>query len=369
MVSAEGKQRLEAQLATLRARDANMAPAELETHQRKKADLKFKLKNHIDPPPPPQPEQGGASAFLRNVADTLPSSSGASDVLSNFPNFTSPTLDDLGDFVGTVSFGSTMGFCSGYALKKIGRAGATTVGIIFMSLTAAERSGYIDVRWDNIERDVMGKVGPRAALCPPRRHRRRRRPSSACPRVCIPVLGEPTPHVCSFSRPRASARPRRRWQGRFVRRADCAQEVHVVHDGQKLSGHWRHVHRRPAAWPEEGVSGGPRPLLSSAVGVAATTVFLLSVDENCVRRAQGSQQDSIRRVSPKLCAIHKTRNPKASSRPAALADLQLIAFLYRLSFESYRLYPCISGQPPRDTRCHTHIIYLSCSLGRETWTI
>ena len=172
MATAEGKQRLETQLATLRARDGSVAAAELEAHQRKKAELKFRLKNHMDPPVPPQPE-GGASAFLRNVTDSLPSNGGAAGgtggaVFSGFPNFTPPTQDDLGDFAGTVSFGSAMGFCSGYALKKIGRAGATTVGIIFMSLTAAERSGYINVRWDNIERDVMKKVPPPPCVADPK---------------------------------------------------------------------------------------------------------------------------------------------------------------------------------------------------------
>ena len=40
------------------------------------------------------------------------------------------------------------GFCTGYAVKKAGRAGAFVGGLGFMALTAAERSGYIAVRWD-----------------------------------------------------------------------------------------------------------------------------------------------------------------------------------------------------------------------------
>ena len=39
---------------------------------------------------------------------------------------------------GTMSFGSLAGFCSGYALKGIGRAGAFTVGCLFMGLTGLQ---------------------------------------------------------------------------------------------------------------------------------------------------------------------------------------------------------------------------------------
>ena len=84
-------------------------------------------------------------------------------MISQFPNFTPPTPDDMHVFAGTVSFGSAMGFCSGYALKKIGRAAATTVGVIFLGLTSAQRSGYIDVRWEKIEADSMSLVS--TTLC------------------------------------------------------------------------------------------------------------------------------------------------------------------------------------------------------------
>ena len=52
---------------------------------------------------------------------------------------------------GTMSFGSLAGFCSGYALKGIGRAGAFTVGCLFMGLTGLQRAGYIEVNWNKVE--------------------------------------------------------------------------------------------------------------------------------------------------------------------------------------------------------------------------
>ena len=77
----------------------------------------------------------------------------------SFPTtFTPPTPEEAGAFAGTLSFGSVAGFCTGYAVKKAGRAGAFVGGLGFMALTAAERSGYIAVRWDRIERDCMATL-------------------------------------------------------------------------------------------------------------------------------------------------------------------------------------------------------------------
>ena len=77
----------------------------------------------------------------------------------SFPTtFTPPTAEEAGAFAGTLSFGSVAGFCIGYAVKKAGRAGAFVGGLGFMALTAAERSGYIAVRWDRIERDCMATL-------------------------------------------------------------------------------------------------------------------------------------------------------------------------------------------------------------------
>ena len=78
--------------------------------------------------------------------------------VTNFPNFTPPSNEEMGEFAGTMSFGTLTGFCSGYALKGIGRAGAFTVGCIFMGLTGLQQARYIDVNWKKVEEDVMGKL-------------------------------------------------------------------------------------------------------------------------------------------------------------------------------------------------------------------
>ncbi|KAL3907225.1 MAG: hypothetical protein SGPRY_010250, partial [Prymnesium sp.] len=147
------------ELAELRTRDAApMDPADLDRHRRRKAELKYMIKHKI--PPPPRAEPSVASTIQRVLTDSLPSfpppTAGATGY--SFPTLTLPLLEDLPNFAGTVSFGSMVGFCSGYALKKVGRASAATLGLIFMGITAAEKADWLTVKWENVERDVMSKA-------------------------------------------------------------------------------------------------------------------------------------------------------------------------------------------------------------------
>lgn len=57
-----------------------------------------------------------------------------------------------------MSFGAVMGYCSGYAMKKVGKAVAFGVGIIFIGLQAAVSTGYISVDWAKIQSDTMKKM-------------------------------------------------------------------------------------------------------------------------------------------------------------------------------------------------------------------
>lgn len=153
-----GKQRVQAELAALRARDKDiMDQSDLEKHQRRKAELKFMLKNNVNPAPQEPLFPSGMWKPVADAMTTIPSK--PRGVFGpNFPTFTVPEEEDLTNFAGTLTFGTMMGFCSGYALKKVGRASATTIGVVFMALSAAEKSDWISVKWDNVERDVMGQV-------------------------------------------------------------------------------------------------------------------------------------------------------------------------------------------------------------------
>jgi uncharacterized membrane protein (Fun14 family) len=154
---------LKSELATLRASDKarGLSPKERESNVRRKAELKHIIKSGVLPPPSPPPSKTDqASAMFQSAMETASSVTGGMSLPStmSFPSFTPPGEDEMTHFAGVIGFGSATGFCTGYALKKAGRAAATTAGLIFMALTAAEQKGYIDVRWDNIERDTVGQM-------------------------------------------------------------------------------------------------------------------------------------------------------------------------------------------------------------------
>lgn len=51
-----------------------------------------------------------------------------------------------------------LGFCSGYALKQVGKAAAVAVGIVFLFAQGAASQGYININWHKVQADVIAKV-------------------------------------------------------------------------------------------------------------------------------------------------------------------------------------------------------------------
>uniref|UniRef100_A0A7S0F743 EF-hand domain-containing protein n=1 Tax=Craspedostauros australis TaxID=1486917 RepID=A0A7S0F743_9STRA len=64
-------------------------------------------------------------------------------------------IDKVKPLIAKVSFGGVMGFCSGYAMKKVGKAVAVTIGLGFFGLQSAAYLGYIDVNWNKIVSDAV----------------------------------------------------------------------------------------------------------------------------------------------------------------------------------------------------------------------
>lgn len=48
-----------------------------------------------------------------------------------------------------------MGYCSGMAFRRVGKAFGVVIGIGFMGLQGAASMGYIDVDWNKISKDAM----------------------------------------------------------------------------------------------------------------------------------------------------------------------------------------------------------------------
>jgi uncharacterized membrane protein (Fun14 family) len=71
------------------------------------------------------------------------------------PDPMATAIAKLQPLVTQISFGSIMGFCSGYALKKAGKAAAILVGTGFVALQTAQSYGYIQLDWKKISDDAM----------------------------------------------------------------------------------------------------------------------------------------------------------------------------------------------------------------------
>ncbi|OZJ06167.1 hypothetical protein BZG36_00990 [Bifiguratus adelaidae] len=57
---------------------------------------------------------------------------------------------------GELSFGTVLGFCTGYLIKKVGKLFAMAVGVGFIFLQYLSQKGYITVHWDRMETAYVG---------------------------------------------------------------------------------------------------------------------------------------------------------------------------------------------------------------------
>lgn len=67
-------------------------------------------------------------------------------------------IEKLKPVLANVGFGAVMGYCSGYALKQVGKAMAFVIGIGFVGLQTAAATGYIQVDWSKVKDDVSKKI-------------------------------------------------------------------------------------------------------------------------------------------------------------------------------------------------------------------
>lgn len=56
--------------------------------------------------------------------------------------------------VTQIAIGGVSGWCSGYLFQKVGKLAATAVGGGLLMLQIANNSGYIQVDWKRVEKDV-----------------------------------------------------------------------------------------------------------------------------------------------------------------------------------------------------------------------
>jgi uncharacterized membrane protein (Fun14 family) len=61
--------------------------------------------------------------------------------MDSFMGFAGPILQQLG-------FGGIMGFCAGYASKKVAKAMVVLIGILFICIQLLVYVKFVDVHWD-----------------------------------------------------------------------------------------------------------------------------------------------------------------------------------------------------------------------------
>ena len=57
-----------------------------------------------------------------------------------------------------VSFGSVIGYCSGYTIKQAGKAAALVLGAGIIAVQTCVSYGYIQVDWGKVKDDAIKKV-------------------------------------------------------------------------------------------------------------------------------------------------------------------------------------------------------------------
>jgi uncharacterized membrane protein (Fun14 family) len=75
------------------------------------------------------------------------------DVLNRF-------FEKISSHMTEISFGGAVGFCSGYAVKQVGKVAACTIGVIFILSQVAANNGYIHINWRKVEKDVIRSIDP-----------------------------------------------------------------------------------------------------------------------------------------------------------------------------------------------------------------
>lgn len=63
----------------------------------------------------------------------------------------SKLIDKYGDGMGQATFSGLLGFSSGYAMMKVGKAVAFLIGVVFITAQGLNHAGVVSVKWNRLE--------------------------------------------------------------------------------------------------------------------------------------------------------------------------------------------------------------------------
>ena len=67
-------------------------------------------------------------------------------------------IDKAKPIIAKLSFGSVVGYCSGYTIKQIGKMAAVVLGAGFIAVPTCVSMGYIQVDWGKVKGDAIKQV-------------------------------------------------------------------------------------------------------------------------------------------------------------------------------------------------------------------
>ena len=76
------------------------------------------------------------------------------------PELKLPNVETLAPILGQLTFGALAGFAAGYALKKIGKFAALTLGLFFLGVQLLAYYGLIEINWLQIQKGVDPLLRP-----------------------------------------------------------------------------------------------------------------------------------------------------------------------------------------------------------------
>ena len=67
-------------------------------------------------------------------------------------------IEKMKPMLSQISFGSFVGYCSGTALKKIGKVLAFIIGVGYIGIQSGVNAGYINIDWEKVQEDAIKPI-------------------------------------------------------------------------------------------------------------------------------------------------------------------------------------------------------------------
>ena len=67
-------------------------------------------------------------------------------------------IEKMKPMLSQISFGSFVGYCSGTAMKKIGKVLAFAIGVGFIGIQSAANAGFINIDWERVQESAIKPI-------------------------------------------------------------------------------------------------------------------------------------------------------------------------------------------------------------------